>query len=304
MKNLNYSELRHNELNNRYKFTDGKIEAKSGTVEKEYRAISVKEINSSETDNTKVYVISDSSIDRYNEIVDPNGLDWSDFDKSKKTVFFNHDYNFVIGRSQWQKMENETWIGKLEFSLSTQDARDIRNLAFDGFLGMTSIGFIPKSLEIANLEDIKDLDPSNRNDFDPKTGIWIWRKSEGLEYSLVGIGANRNANEVKSILAKGLIKSTGVINYINRELEVIEIKGMLKDSTSQIEALALKVTEFDSLTEKNTKLENDIKEINKKLEKPVGNLAKKGMSNVEKAAFTQECIRREFSRITGRKVKP
>jgi len=97
---INYAELRHNELNNRYNFVNGGIEPKSGTVEKEYRAISVKEINSNETDNTKVYVVSDSSIDRYDEIVDPNGLDWSEFDKSKKTVFFNHDYNFVIGRSQ------------------------------------------------------------------------------------------------------------------------------------------------------------------------------------------------------------
>ena len=201
-------------------------------------------------------------------------------------------------------MENETWIGKLEFALSTQDARDIRNLAFDGFLGMTSIGFIPKSLEIANLEDIKDLHPSNRKDFDPKAKIWIWRKSEGLEYSLVGIGANRNANEVKSILAKGLIKSTGVINYITHELEVIEIKDILKDSGAKMEALETKVAEYDSLKEKNTSLEKEITDIKKLLEKPVGNLAKKGMNNVERSAFIQECIRREFSRITGRKVKP
>ena len=305
MKTINYAELRHNELNSRYVFGEGKIEAKSGKVETEFRSISVKEVSSNESENAKTYVISDSSIDRYDEIVDPRGLDWSQFDKSKKTVFFNHDYNFIIGRSQWQKLENETWLAKLEFATSTQDARDIRNLAFDGFVGMTSIGFIPQALEIANLEDIKDLSPSNRGDFDPKKSIWIWRKSEGLEYSLVGIGANRNANEVKSVLAKGLIKSSAVINYVNRELEVLEIKDVMKDNADKVQDVLSKMAEFDNLKTENAALKNEIETIKKQLEKPVEKLAKRrsGMSAAEKAAFVRDCISGDFSRITGRKVK-
>lgn len=305
MKTINYAELRHNELNSRYVFGEGKIEAKSGKVETEFRSISVKEVSSNESENAKTYVISDSSIDRYDEIVDPRGLDWSQFDKSKKTVFFNHDYNFIIGRSQWQKLENETWLAKLEFATSTQDARDIRNLAFDGFVGMTSIGFIPQALEIANLEDIKDLSPSNRGDFDPKKSIWIWRKSEGLEYSLVGIGANRNANEVKSVLAKGLIKSSAVINYVNRELEVLEIKDVMKDNADKVQNVLSKMAEFDNLKTENAALKNEIETIKKQLEKPVEKLAKRrpGMSPAEKAAFVRDCISGDFSRITGRKVK-
>lgn len=305
MKKIDYADVRHNELNSRYVFGEGTIEAKSGKVESEFRSISVKEVSSSESENTKTYVISDSSIDRYNEIVDPRGLDWKQFDKSKKTVFFNHDYNFIIGRSQWQKLENETWISKLEFATSTQDARDIRNLAFDGFVGMTSIGFIPQALEVANLEDIKDLSPSNRGDFDPKTTIWIWRKSEGLEYSLVGIGANRNANEVKSVLAKGLIKSSTVINYVNRELEVLEIRDLMKDNADKVQDILTKMAEFDTLKTENAALKNEIETIKKQLEKPVEKLAKRsGMTPAEKAAFIRECISGDFSRATGRKVKP
>src|SRR3990167_10082853 len=230
---FNYVETKHKEFLNRTEIKDGVVTG----AEKQMRSLNLREIESNEGDNTKIYVITDSSIDRYMEIVDPNGLDMTDFSKSKKTIFFNHNYSDPIGNSGWEKKVGEEWRALLKFSMATDRTRDVRNLAFDGVIGMTSIGFIPKGLEIAALEDIKDLNPSNRGDYDSKAEIWIWRKAEFLEWSLVGIGANRNANEIEKILAKGLIKSDEVKHYLEVEIEKMLIHERLSENGDLIQSL-------------------------------------------------------------------
>jgi hypothetical protein len=155
-----------------------------------------------ETEKSIVYTITSSSIDRYKEIVDPHGLDLTNFRRSKRTVFWNHDTDRPIGRSMWEKKKGETWIAKVEFADGVTDfATDIWKLAKSGFIGMTSIGFQPKSFEWRALKDVKDLNPPNVKDFDKEMNLLIWRKSELLEYSVVGIGANPDAVQLEKAMS-------------------------------------------------------------------------------------------------------
>lgn len=192
---------------------------KEGEAGRFERSLTLKAINVEE--RSIVHVITDSTIDRSQEIVDPNGVDKRNYDKNP-VVLFGHNYRAVgdqipiVGRAAWVKQEGESLIAKTIFSDATQLARDAWALAKEGLMPATSIGFIPRGIEAAMLEDVKDLNPSNRADYDPKAQVFIFRNWELLEYSLVPIPANPNAVE-RHALAKALDVT-----------ESDEVRGMLK----------------------------------------------------------------------------
>lgn len=155
----------------------------------------VKSINPAE--RVIAYVITTSDIDRYGEIVDPCGLDLANFRSSKRTVFWNHDYNVPVGKSLWERLEGEKWIAGVQFAAdSSARAEEIWNLASRGYIGMASIGFIPRRSETISLAELKDLHPSNRSLYPPAMPVTVWREAELLEFSLVGIAANPSAAEL------------------------------------------------------------------------------------------------------------
>jgi len=260
----------HEELKAKYNAQKGINNIYNG--DKLLTSINEKAESVNESKREIVYVITSSAIDRYKEITDPNGIIKDAYDQAKKTVFFNHNYSQIVGRSLWEKQQDEKWIASLSFADSTDFAKDIWNLAKDGYVGMTSIGFIPKSLEVAALEDIKDLKVTNRSEYDPKTEVWVWRKWELLEWSLVGVGANPDAYELSKVLQKGLVKSDEVKNYLSGELYRLEIEKAFDEQQSEITALKSKLdnagtsvspADFDLL-------KKDIETIKKNLKKSVG----------------------------------
>lgn len=192
---------------------------KEGEAGRFERSLGLKSVNVEE--RSIVHIITDSTIDRSQEIVDPKGVDKRNYEKNP-VVLFGHNYRAVgdqipiIGRAAWVKHEGEALIAKTIFSDATQLARDAWALAKEGLMPATSIGFIPTGIELAALEDVKDLSPSNRADYDPKAQVFIHRKWELLEYSLVPIPANPNAVE-RHALAKALDLT-----------ESDEVRGMLK----------------------------------------------------------------------------
>jgi len=299
---FNYTEQRHKELSEKFRIAESDsltdTITKLDTDEKLFHSISAKELESDSEKNTKKYVITDSSVDRMDEIVDPNGLDVSAFEKSKKTVFWNHDYNRPIGRSLWQKQEGEKWIAKVEFASDTTDfARDIRNLAFGGFIGMTSIGFIPKSLEITSLEDLKDLTPPNRENYDKRKKVWVWRKSEMVEWSIVGIGSNRNSLEYEKMLAKDFIKSSEVRSYVEAELFRQEIEKMISDTGDKLKRMEEKIGNNNTLTE----IKGEIENLKNKF---AGKVSRGGrLSTSDKVRMINRALAGAFSELTGRKIK-
>lgn len=305
MKFLDYKKERHEELLKLYSLDEKGGEFEIGEDGKLFHSVNADEKDSKPNENEKTYVITDSSIDRVDEIVDPKGLGKKEFDASKKTVFFNHNYNLPVGKSISEKRQDETWLATLKFSEATQTSKDVRNLAFDGILGMTSIGFIPKALEITALEDIKDLNPSNREKYDKKSKIWIWRKSELLEWSIVGVGANRNANEVGKMLAKGTIKSDEIKNYFETEMyrldfeeKITEQGDQLKKYVDEIETLKQNNKDFDTLKKEFEQFQKDFKQKNLG-----GDSRRKTLTSKQIAEIGVKVCVGAISRASGKKFK-
>lgn len=282
----------HDELKAKYNAQKGLTEIANG--EKLLTSINEKAESVNEAKKEIVYVITSSAVDRYKEITDPNGCEKEAYDKAKKTVFFNHNYNLVVGRSLWEKQQDEKWIASLSFADSTDFAKDMWNLAKDGFVGMTSIGFIPKALEINALEEITDLKVTNRSEYDPKTEIWVWRKWELLEWSLVGVGANPDAYEISKVLQKGIVKSDEVKNYLSGELYKIEIEKAFEEQAKEINELKNLIN--NSNPDEIKQLKHEIKILNNKLKKSVGIAGKAELDY-------DSIIAGAISRISGRYVK-
>ena len=267
-------------------------------AEKLLSSINEKAESVNEAKREIVYVITSSAIDRYKEITDPNGVIKEAYDKAKKTVFFNHNYNLIVGRSLWEKQQDEKWIASLSFADSTDFSKDMWNLAKDGYVGMTSIGFIPKSLEIAALEDITDLKVTNRSEYDPKSEIWVWRKWELLEWSLVGVGANPDAYELSKVLQKGLIKSDEVKSYLSGELYRLEIEKAFDDQAKELTELKtlIETKHTADNTGDITSLKNEIAVLKKQIKRSVG-------IAVPPALDYDAIVNGAISRISGRKIK-
>ena len=249
-----------------------------------------------EDERSITYVFTSSAVDRFQEIVDPHGADMRAFRQAKRTVFWNHNYNYPIGRSLWEKQEGEKWVGKVQFAGETDMARDIWNLAKAGYVGMTSIGFIPTSLEINTLDEVKDLHPANRDDFDPKSNIWIWRKWELLEYSIVGIGANPEAVEYEKILRNGIVQSDILRNMIVAELQ--------EKRLCELESCKQRMTEMPDmvarLLNRIEQLETQVKQVNNHnvTNEPAGTVAVLSREQLEE--LTRDIVRGAVSRIKGK----
>lgn len=236
---------------------------KEGEAGRFERSIGIKSVNVEE--RSIVHVITDSTIDRSMEIVDPNGVDKRNYEKNP-VVLFGHHYRAVgdqipiVGRAAWVKHEGESLIAKTIFSDATQLARDAWALAQAGLMPATSIGFIPTGIELAALEDVKDLNPANRSDYDQKAQVFIFRKWELLEYSLVPIPANPNAVERRA-LSEALELT-----------ESDEVRGLLKAALQEkrlceLEACRENMPDFAALVEQlRNETDARVKELLEKIE--------------------------------------
>jgi len=221
----------------------------------EFRRVENAEVKAVNDDEKSiVYVITSPAVDRYGEIVDPNGLDLKNFRRSKRTVFWNHDYNRVIGRSMWEKRDGDNWLGKVQFAADATDfAADIWRLAKGGFVGMTSIGFIPKAWEWKKLSDMKEeaFKVPNAKDADKDAEHLIHRKAEMVEYSVVGIGANPDAVELQKML--GVVRSPEMQNRLalavqeKRVCELEDCRSKMETTLEEtLEAMNLRLTESEA----------------------------------------------------------
>lgn len=220
---------------------------KEGEAGRFERPIGIKSVNVEE--RSIVHVITDSTIDRSREIVDASGVDKRNYEKNP-VVLFGHNYRAIgdqipiIGRAAWVRREGESLIAKTIFSDATQLSRDAWALAHAGLMPATSIGFIPNAIELSALEDVKDLSPSNRGDFDAKAQVFIHRKWELLEYSFVPIPANPNAVERRTLAdalevaesdeVRGLLKAA---LHEKRLCELEECREKMPDINALIAAI-------------------------------------------------------------------
>ena len=145
------------------------------------------------------FVMSDGSIDRMGDVIEPKGWQLEHF-KSHPIALFNHDTDQVIGKWANVRVEGGQLRGELELAeAGTSPLVDtIRALVRQNILRAVSVGFRP--VEKAPLNDTSDK----------YYGPFRFMKSELLETSLVSVPANPRALST----AKSLGLSSDVVAEI------------------------------------------------------------------------------------------
>lgn len=129
------------------------------------------------------FVLSDATVDRYGDVVEPDGWDLRNF-KKNPIALFGHNSNFPIGKWIDLRVEGGKLLGKLQLAKRGTSYRldELIGLVEQGILRAVSVGFRPLKAEPLNPE--KPYGPQR------------YLKSELLETSLVSVPANPAALSV------------------------------------------------------------------------------------------------------------
>lgn len=123
------------------------------------------------------FVLSDATVDRYGDIVDPSGWQLANF-KKNPIALFGHSGGFPIGKWADVRVDGGRLVGRLVLAAKGTSARldEIISLVEQGILRAVSVGFRP-----LKSEPIDAAKP---------WGAQRYTKSELLETSLVSVPAN------------------------------------------------------------------------------------------------------------------
>jgi len=174
-----------------------------------------KEVNDS--DRTIVHYISTADKDRTNEVINPSVIVDSNY-KKNPVVLFSHNYDWVIGKSLWGKVDSTGYgyLSKTQFA-KTPLADEIFNLYKDGFLNSWSIGY-------------RELEPGNYLD----DGTYSYNSIELLEYSSVSVPANPGALNLSFV--KGL-KSDELKEHYMSDYILNEMESKINELSKEIDSL-------------------------------------------------------------------
>jgi HK97 family phage prohead protease len=129
------------------------------------------------------YVLSDATVDRYGDVIEPRGwrLDWF---RQNPVALFNHNANAPIGNWRDIRVEDDRLVAELQPAPAgtTQLADDVRRLIDAGVLNATSVGFRGINSE--------PIDPKH-----PHRGT-RYVEQELLETSIVSVPANPAALQI------------------------------------------------------------------------------------------------------------
>lgn len=134
------------------------------------------------------FVLSDATVDRYGDIVEPDGWDLTWFLKNP-IALFGHSNSFPIGTWSNLRVEGGKLIGRLNLAARGTSARidELIGLVEQGVLRAVSVGFIPRKSQ--------PIDPE-----EPYKGV-RFLEQELLETSLVSVPANPAALAVAKSLS-------------------------------------------------------------------------------------------------------
>lgn len=154
----------------------------------------IRKATSSEVGPDLTFVLSDATVDRYGDVVEPDGWELSNFRKNP-IALFNHDSNAPIGRWEGVRVSGGKLVGKLVLAAEGTSIRidEIRRLVEQGILRATSVGFMPQERA------------ENKS-----TGGYRFTRQELMETSLVSVPANPNAVQ----LAKSLHVSDDTLSLV------------------------------------------------------------------------------------------
>ena len=90
------------------------------------------------------HYITTATPDRYGEVINPAGMDDSNFRKNPVVLFCHDSRNLVIGKNV-TLTPDEFGIKAVTRFADTETGKELYRLNKEGFLNAWSIGFIPKS---------------------------------------------------------------------------------------------------------------------------------------------------------------
>ena len=156
------------------------------------------------------FVLSDATVDRYGDIVEPDGWQLAKF-KKNPIALFGHSSSFPIGTWENVRVEGGRLLGRLAMAAQGTSARidELRGLVEQGVLRAVSVGFRPIEAE--------PLDPKH------PYGGQRYKKQELLETSLVSVPANPAALAV----ARSLNLSAGTLAAVFGE-QAMDDGGMVR----------------------------------------------------------------------------
>jgi HK97 family phage major capsid protein/HK97 family phage prohead protease len=155
------------------------------------------------------FVLSDATVDRYGDIVEPKGWDLAWFNKNP-IALFGHNASFPIGTWSNVRVEGGKLMAKLNLAARGTSARidELIGLVEQGILRAVSVGFIPSKSTPVNPDK-------------PYAGT-RFLEQQLLETSLVSVPANPAALAV----AKSMNLSDETIELAFGEQAVVEARAM------------------------------------------------------------------------------
>jgi HK97 family phage prohead protease len=134
------------------------------------------------------FVMSDATVDRYGDVIEPDGWRLANFKRNPVALFGHDAAAFPIGTWQNVRVESGKLLGRLELLARGLSARvdEIRSLIEAGIIRAVSVGFRP-------ISDMLEAMPGN-------TGGIRFKAAELVECSVVNIPANPNALRVAKAL--------------------------------------------------------------------------------------------------------
>ena len=171
------------------------------------------EIRESKDEKT-VAVINSSALDRHGTIIDPAGVDLSNY-KMNPVFLINHDYNMLAGNGADIRSQDGKLIAEVPDDAWDKEDPDIMKYyrkVKNGKMRMTSIGFT---------YDYDDVEEEERIINGETKRVPVVKKSELLEFSFVTVGSNPEALVLQRTSA---IESIDMIKSLQNEFNSLKNK--------------------------------------------------------------------------------
>jgi len=192
------------------------------------------------------FVLSDATVDRYGDIVDPAGWLLTNF-KKNPIALFGHSGGFPIGTWSNVRVEGEKLVARLNLAAKGTSARldEIISLVEQGILRAVSVGFRPIKSE--------PIDPAK------PWGAQKYTKSELLETSLVSVPANPAAlARAKSLNLSQEIMNLAFGNNVEARLRDMTTSGAQAAAKTPQPNTNGKVKDMSSLAKRIENASNEI----------------------------------------------
>jgi len=187
---------------------------------------------------TGIFKITTPTVDRFDDVVVPAGMDNKNFRKNPVVLWNHDDSRPPIGKSLGEEVHEDAVLSETAFDLRN-DPDGFNTKIFgqyvDGVMNTTSIRFLPMRAEKRLVEDAE-------------SGAKVWGGGftfeawELLEYSAVPLPANPDALALSAPAVLELAQRTGVLSHAQLanllKAFTSDEAGLLRSATELAEALA------------------------------------------------------------------